>query len=248
MPKKNTLDDFINKARTIHGNLYDYSRVEYVNNKTPVEIVCNKHGSFYQRPDSHLNGKGCAFCRLDKHRTLLFGVGINDLYLTKTCTLYRVWKGMLERCYSSDGKYSSYKDCSVCEEWHKLSNFRDFFDKNYIEGFALDKDFIIPNNKVYSPSTCIFIPKEINSILVKCGRDKNGKLHGVNFSKRLGKYVSNVSFLDKCKRIHIGVYDTIEDAESAYISKKLDIIKSVADKYKDALPVETYKLIINHKF
>lgn len=37
MPKKNTLDDFINKARTIHGNLYDYSRVEYVNNKTPVE-------------------------------------------------------------------------------------------------------------------------------------------------------------------------------------------------------------------
>lgn len=70
----------------------------------------------------------------------------------------------------------------------------------------------------------------------------------MNFSKRLGKYVSNVSLSDKCKRIHIGVYDTIEDAESAYISKKLDIIKSVADKYKDALPVETYKLIINHKF
>lgn len=248
MPTKNTISDFIRKARAVHGNRYDYSKVEYVNNKTIVEIVCQKHGSFYQRPDSHLNGKGCAFCGLDKHRTLLYGVGVNDLYLTKISPLYRVWKSMLERCYKNDNRHSAYKDCYVCKEWHILSNFREFFDKNYIEGFSLDKDFIVPNNKVYSPSTCIFIPKEINSLLVKCGRDKQGKLHGVNFSKRLGKYVANVNFSNGNKRIHIGVFDTMEEAEEAYISEKSAIIKYIADKYKDVLPLETYSIIINHKF
>lgn len=248
MPAKNTTSDFIKKAIAIHGNRYDYSKVEYVNNKTIVEIVCCKHGEFYQRPDSHLNGKGCAFCGLDKKRTLLYGVGINDLYLTKTSPLYRVWKSMIERCYKNDNRHPAYKDCYVCDEWHTLSNFREFFDKNYIESFALDKDFIVPNNKVYSPSTCIFIPNEINSLLVKCGRDKNGKIHGVNFSNRLGKYVANVSSSNSWKRIHIGVFDTIEEAENAYISEKSAIIKSIADKYKNVLPIETYNIIINHKF
>ena len=50
---------------------------------------------------------------------------------------------MLERCYKNGG-IRGYEDCSVCEQWHKLSNYREFFDENYIEGFAIDKDFLIP--------------------------------------------------------------------------------------------------------
>lgn len=40
MPTKNTISDFIRKARAVHGNRYDYSQVEYINNKTPVKIIC----------------------------------------------------------------------------------------------------------------------------------------------------------------------------------------------------------------
>jgi hypothetical protein len=55
-------DQFIKDAIKVHGNKYDYSKVEYVNNKTKVCIICPKHGEFWQEPYSHLRGKGCPVC------------------------------------------------------------------------------------------------------------------------------------------------------------------------------------------
>lgn len=58
------LGDFIEKARRIHGNKYDYSKVEYKNNKTKVCIICPEHGEFWQTPDKHINCKqGCPKCK-----------------------------------------------------------------------------------------------------------------------------------------------------------------------------------------
>ena len=58
-----TRDDFIQKAREIHGDKYDYSHVIYTNVKTKVKIVCPLHGVFQQTPDKHLHGKcGCPKC------------------------------------------------------------------------------------------------------------------------------------------------------------------------------------------
>jgi very-short-patch-repair endonuclease len=57
-------EDFIIDVRRIHGNKYDYSLVDYKNNKTKVNIICNEcKNVFYQRPDSHtVNKQGCNFC------------------------------------------------------------------------------------------------------------------------------------------------------------------------------------------
>ena len=57
-----TTEEFINKAKAVHGDKYDYSKVEYVNYRTRVLIICPKHGEFLQRPDIHLQGKGCTRC------------------------------------------------------------------------------------------------------------------------------------------------------------------------------------------
>ena len=64
MKQKQTkpLDLFKEEAKTKHGDKYDYSEVNYVNAKTIVSIICNKHGEFKQTPDSHLRGNGCPFC------------------------------------------------------------------------------------------------------------------------------------------------------------------------------------------
>lgn len=62
MPKKLTLEEFIEKAIEIHGNKYNYSRVVYFNAKTKVCIICPIHGEFWQTPDNHLNGKSCPNC------------------------------------------------------------------------------------------------------------------------------------------------------------------------------------------
>jgi len=55
-------ETFIKKAISIHKNTYDYSKVEYLGSKVPIEIICLKHGSFIQLPYNHLLGKGCPEC------------------------------------------------------------------------------------------------------------------------------------------------------------------------------------------
>ena len=60
--RSNTTEDIIKKFKEIHGNKYDYSKVEYVNNKTKVCIICPEHGEFWQSPDTHLKGCGCPKC------------------------------------------------------------------------------------------------------------------------------------------------------------------------------------------
>jgi hypothetical protein len=60
--KKLNVQDFIEKSNKIHNFKYDYSLVQYVNNSTKVKIICPEHGIFEQKPNSHLNGRGCAKC------------------------------------------------------------------------------------------------------------------------------------------------------------------------------------------
>ena len=62
MPKKSNKNEFIEKATKIHNNKYDYSKVEYTNNKTKVCIICPEHGEFWQTPHNHLKGYGCSSC------------------------------------------------------------------------------------------------------------------------------------------------------------------------------------------
>lgn len=57
-----TTEDFISKAIGVHGNKYDYSKVEYVNTLTKVTIICPIHGEFEQKPVNHLRGRGCPYC------------------------------------------------------------------------------------------------------------------------------------------------------------------------------------------
>jgi hypothetical protein len=60
--RRDTAEEFIEKAKKIHNNIYDYSKVKYVNCRTPVIITCKKHGDFYQIPNRHLCSRGCHTC------------------------------------------------------------------------------------------------------------------------------------------------------------------------------------------
>jgi len=66
---KKTTEEFIIDAIKIHGNKYDYSLVEYKNNRKKVKIICPIHGVFEQKPNGHLNGKGCILCSGLKRKT-----------------------------------------------------------------------------------------------------------------------------------------------------------------------------------
>lgn len=71
-----TTEDFIAKAKQIHGDTYDYSKVNYTKSTAKVEIVCPKHGSFFQITSNHIDPKircGCPYCAGRKLIT-----GVND--------------------------------------------------------------------------------------------------------------------------------------------------------------------------
>ena len=56
------INQFISDAKKIHGNVYDYSKSIYITSHKKLEIVCRKHGDFWQTPNNHLSGKGCSKC------------------------------------------------------------------------------------------------------------------------------------------------------------------------------------------
>ena len=85
---------------------------------------------------------------------------------------YELWGSMLVRCYSDtyQKKQPTYKDCEVSENFKYYEYFYEWC-QNQIGfgecGFQLDKDLLIKGNKVYSEDSCVFIPREINQVLIK---------------------------------------------------------------------------------
>ncbi len=105
-----TTEEFILKAQAVHGDKYDYSKVEYVNNKTKVCIICPEHGEFWQRPNDHISHAECPKCGLD--RTAKLRVISNAEFIEKAKQVHGD-----KYDYSKVEYVNSYtKVCIVCKE------------------------------------------------------------------------------------------------------------------------------------
>lgn len=168
--QKLTQKEAIARFKAVHGDKYDYSLVKYRGQKEEIDIICPTHGVFSQRADHHWDGCECPRCKFNKRKKTIYGLGTNDLdekvFGMKS---YRVWRGVLQRCSGNldNNRYPTYRGCAVCDEWRLFSVFKKWFDENYIEGYELDKDILVKGNRVYSPETCCFVPKEINVLFSK---------------------------------------------------------------------------------
>ena len=79
-----TTDEFVKRAREIHGNKYDYSKTQYINSRTKVLIICPIHGEFYQRPDGHLSKHGCPKCAYKHEKSNEDIVNRKNIFLEKS--------------------------------------------------------------------------------------------------------------------------------------------------------------------
>ncbi|MBY6838715.1 hypothetical protein [Clostridium botulinum] len=164
---------------------------------------------------------------------------------------YLVWMSMISRCYNKKFhiKESTYKDCSVCEEWHNFQNFAKWFDENYYkikdEKIQLDKDILHKGNKLYSPYNCIFVPSRINNLFIKSDKARGKYPIGVNLHKKCVNYSSRCSVMNS--RFEIGYFNTAEKAFYAYKEFKEKYIKQVANEYKDKIPQKLYDAMYNYK-
>lgn len=240
-------ETFVEKAKKIHGeNKYDYSKVEYKTSINKVCIICPQHGEFWQTPHSHLNGSGCPKCANKKRLVLGFGIDdVEDIEQNKAA--HKHWVGMIRRCYDEDFKQlnPTYIGCSVCEEWRKLSSFKEWFDKHYVEGWELDKDILIKGNKQYSPFACSFVPSEINLLFSKRNRLRGECPIGVYYREDKQKYCAGIG--RKKRNIYLGLYSTPEEAFYAYKVAKEAYIKEVADKWKGKLDPRVYKAMYEYQ-
>lgn len=180
-----------------------------------------------------------------------FGVGrfVAKGYKEDRHTLeYEDWNSMLKRCYVGESAETSYKDVSVSNEWHNFQNFaewatsQEFFGES---GYVLEKDLLVKHANLYSPNTCCYLPKEINSFVkrkrmnslplgVDVGRNYDGSTHFRAQSREDGK------------NIMLGRFSTSEAAFYAYKKHKESLAKDLAEKWKEKISEKAYEALRNY--
>lgn len=178
-----------------------------------------------------------------------YGVGINDKPDYWDSKEYRLWDDMLRRCYSDlyQAKKPTYIGCEVSENFKSYSYFYTWCHKQVgfgVAGFHLDKDLLIKGNKFYSEDTCVFVPKEINALILKCDKSRGVNPIGVTFHKRIRKYAAKINH--NAKRVHIGYYDDPVVAFNAYKKEKERHIKNVANKYIESIDPRAYEALMQY--
>lgn len=149
LKNRETKEHFLEMAKKIHGNKYDYSKVEYVDTKTKVNIICAKHGNFLISPNAHLNGQGCKKCGIEQTHNAQ----------RKTCEQFI---SEAKRIHGDKYDYSKveYKntDTKVCIICHKHGEFWQTPNK-HLSGQGCKKCGIEATSLVQSLTTESFIEK-----------------------------------------------------------------------------------------
>jgi hypothetical protein len=259
--KKNSLSlsEFINKSKSIHGDKYDYTLVEYVNNKTKVKIICPIHGEFEQAPTSHLNTKcGCPNCGKIKrkfNKTKTLGEFIEDAKLIHgdkydySKTEYKTTNDSIDIICKLHGSFSQkpYKHlqnqgCPTCKESKLEKTIRLFLNENHIK-------YIIQygkkeNIKWLGNQSLDFFLIDYN-VAIECQGEQHFKV--VDFGNK-GFYFAKSEFdkivkrdkekFNKCKKNNVKIFyftDDITYSNIKYFDRiyfdKIEMLNNIKNNY-----------------
>lgn len=184
---------------------------------------------------------------------LICGVAINDLIDCKDFRgngAYERWMAIITRCYNKKRLqlHPTYIGCSICDEWLIYSNFKKWFELNYIEGYSIDKDLMIIGNKVYSPEACSFIPNYINILLTDRSNGRGLYPLGVSYDTVKDGYKACISINGKVR--HIGYFKTPNEAHIAWaIAKKKYVGESATKAFQNKeINEKIYNSLLNIDF
>ena len=174
---RKSLKTFIEESKSIHGDKYDYSKVEYFNNKTRVCIICPIHGEFWQTPLKHLQHRGCPKCAIelnaDRKRMPLreFIARANEIHKEK----YDYSKVEYKNCETAVTiicpKHGEFQQapymhlngcgCPMCQESHLERDVRNFLIEN---NFEFERQYKLEN--LNRQSIDFYLPK--SNIAIEC--------------------------------------------------------------------------------
>ncbi len=181
--------------------------------------------------------------KLQRKMKLVCGVGVNDAdYVVRPkgpdgkgriCAYYDVWRSMLTRAYCQklQARQPTYIGVTVCEEWHSFMAFRAWMEAQDWEGKQLDKDIIVPGNKVYSPATCAFVSREINMLLNDRAASRGEWPIGVYWHGASNKFRAQIK--EDGEKRHLGSFDIPEAAHLAWRKAKVRIVRHAARECDD---------------
>jgi len=184
---------------------------------------------------------------------LVYGVGINDHKCPasmqgKPTREYNLWNNLLKRCYNFEYQtfYPTYLACLVSENFKSYSYFHTWC-QNQIgfgqKGFQLDKDLLLKGNKLYSENTCVFIPNQLNSLLISRKTCRGSLPLGVSYQG--GKF--KVQCNSESTARHVGYFNTVNEAFQAYKQVKEGYIKRQAEKWKAHIDPRAYGALIAYE-
>lgn len=178
---------------------------------------------------------------VNTRRTLIYGVGINDVFIPKfsKTICYKKWTDVLRRCHSEEYKkqFPYYKEANLDPRWHYLSAFKEWIETwDDYENKAIDKDIKFPDNNTYGPDTCLMVSKQINNWFKPTDIiGSHGDLslpRGV--SARYGKYRAQINILSTGQMgKHLGFYDTPEEAAKVYEAARKEQIEYLIEQQSD---------------
>lgn len=181
---------------------------------------------------------------------LIYGIGINDAKYSISikkelekvngkrrrevvwqCPYYFKWTDMLRRCYSEKfkHKHTTYKDCTVCQEWLTFSTFRKWMETQDWINKDLDKDILILGNKEYAPDKCVFIEQKVNKFLTDRVNNRGEYLIGCYWNKERGKFQAGCNNIFSGKLEYLGRFDTEIEAHLAWKKRKHELAFQLAD-------------------
>ena len=229
----------------------DFKIVKY-NNARDVEIKFLKTG-FEMTVELGSIRKGEV---KDPSSPSVFGIGVSGTKYQPTINgvttkEYVLWTNMLERCYSDSFKKRrpTYEGCKVSDNFLYYEYFYEWCHKQVgfgNEGWQLDKDLLVKGNKVYSENTCVFLPREINQLLVKRENMRGRYLIGVHWCNTNKAFRAMVS-KNKGKQEFLGIFNTEIEAFNAYKQAKESFVKEQAAKWKSQIDERAYLALINYE-
>lgn len=183
---------------------------------------------------------------------LTFGIGYKSIGEHKATIngkhtpAYARWCSMLKRCY--DPKYHeshpTYIGCTVDEQWHDFQRFASWFYAHEFsdKGYQLDKDLLIPGNKIYSADSCCFVPSQLNSLFIDDCSRRGRYPRGVSFEKDRGGF--KVSIRIDGKDRNLGRFKDPEEAHQVYKRAKEANVKRMALEWQDRIADNVFQALM----
>ena len=157
---------------------------------------------------------------------------------------YEVWRDMARRCwYTKERGRVEYASVKVSDDWLDYSNFYEDVVEMIgynCDNFALDKDILSGDEKIYSKDTCCFVPRDINVALTKSKAARGNFAIGVDFHKKTGKFRAR-------HRGYIGLFDSETEAFYAYKEDKEKYLKYLAEKHREQIDFRVYNALMNYE-